>query len=517
MPEVRMPDGKVVRFPDEMPRDQIKAFIASKYPDAYQKPPSTGGRYLGALRDGVDALADGLTLGAGPYIRGAMRGAVTDQSVGEGVATEQTRQAERRDNRPVASFMNEMAGGAAGGLGLMRAGALASAHLAPNASRGQRLGAAAADGALLGEASGQLEGLAPGVGGSVGAVTGAAADEIGGRISRGVGNIARRRQVKAATRSVDDIADSQQAAYAGARSEGAFVPTSRMQELVGGARQRLADVALDRRLNPRPYQYLDILEEYATRPNSDGLDLRTLENVVSNIKADLRGPMEGSSRKALGEVLDVIEQFYEQPSRNFLASGDPDAAMASLMRGRSETRLLKKAQIIDDIFEARHGYLSGETSGIRNRVGAILRNKKLRRYFNEEELAAMKGIVDGGPVENLLHSIGQAGRPGLRRLLGIGGGYAVGGLPGAAAATVASPMADAAGDAMRLGNARSLQDLVNAGSPPPNVTQQMLTSPGGQAAVRAGTTGALTTGQMAPREQFMEQWEAARGRQGAAQ
>lgn len=37
MPIVRMPDGVEVRFPDDMPRDQIRDMIASKFPDAAQQ------------------------------------------------------------------------------------------------------------------------------------------------------------------------------------------------------------------------------------------------------------------------------------------------------------------------------------------------------------------------------------------------------------------------------------------------------------------------------------------------
>lgn len=36
MPVVRMPDGKLVRFPDEMSREEIKAFVVQRYPDAYK-------------------------------------------------------------------------------------------------------------------------------------------------------------------------------------------------------------------------------------------------------------------------------------------------------------------------------------------------------------------------------------------------------------------------------------------------------------------------------------------------
>jgi len=32
--QVKLPDGRTANFPDDMPRDQIKAFIAQKFPDA---------------------------------------------------------------------------------------------------------------------------------------------------------------------------------------------------------------------------------------------------------------------------------------------------------------------------------------------------------------------------------------------------------------------------------------------------------------------------------------------------
>ena len=35
MPVVRVPDGRLVRFPDEMPREEIRGLIQSKFPDAY--------------------------------------------------------------------------------------------------------------------------------------------------------------------------------------------------------------------------------------------------------------------------------------------------------------------------------------------------------------------------------------------------------------------------------------------------------------------------------------------------
>src|SRR5690554_7522441 len=40
MPIVKMPDGTQVRFPDDMPREQIRDMIASKFPDAAKSAPA---------------------------------------------------------------------------------------------------------------------------------------------------------------------------------------------------------------------------------------------------------------------------------------------------------------------------------------------------------------------------------------------------------------------------------------------------------------------------------------------
>lgn len=37
MPKIRMPDGQIVAFPDDMPREQIKSLIAQKYPELQQQ------------------------------------------------------------------------------------------------------------------------------------------------------------------------------------------------------------------------------------------------------------------------------------------------------------------------------------------------------------------------------------------------------------------------------------------------------------------------------------------------
>ena len=53
MPIVRAPDGKLVRFPDEMPAQEIRSRIAVAYPGAYDQPElSLGDTFSGAMRRG---------------------------------------------------------------------------------------------------------------------------------------------------------------------------------------------------------------------------------------------------------------------------------------------------------------------------------------------------------------------------------------------------------------------------------------------------------------------------------
>lgn len=102
MPIVRMPDGKLVRFPDDMPNNEIKAFISSKYENAYMQPmtdeqraqaeqmasemrPQRENVALGALTgfgeglaSGLSKVASGATLGATDWLDRRLGGNVTD-------------------------------------------------------------------------------------------------------------------------------------------------------------------------------------------------------------------------------------------------------------------------------------------------------------------------------------------------------------------------------------------------------------------------------------------------------
>lgn len=65
MVDVRAPDGRIVRFPDDMPREEIRAFIQSKFPDAGQAPVVAPD----GQREGLfPQFASGMTEGAANFL-----------------------------------------------------------------------------------------------------------------------------------------------------------------------------------------------------------------------------------------------------------------------------------------------------------------------------------------------------------------------------------------------------------------------------------------------------------------
>ncbi len=79
MVKVRLPDGRVASFPDDMPREQIKAFVAQKYPNAYgeQSMPEFSPEALAQIEAGNRAYDDKSHLGwnvAGGFVSGMGEG-----------------------------------------------------------------------------------------------------------------------------------------------------------------------------------------------------------------------------------------------------------------------------------------------------------------------------------------------------------------------------------------------------------------------------------------------------------
>jgi hypothetical protein len=221
MPIVQMPDGTNVQFPDDMPREQIRDMIASKFPEvaapASDAPPpgaqpgtreyadwaaarAQGGHELPQVSDPrytepqssiLDPLAQGLTFGWGDEMRGAVQGGLSAMQGGDFEDTykrtvDESRNALDRERRvnPWGSLAAEVAGAIPTGMGLGGQLAGRGATLGARALSGLGVGAAqgAAYGAGASEDDKRLTGAA--VGGTLGGVIGGAAPYVGSMARR---------------------------------------------------------------------------------------------------------------------------------------------------------------------------------------------------------------------------------------------------------------------------------------------------------------------------------------------
>jgi hypothetical protein len=114
MPIVKMPDGTNVSFPDEMPREQIRDMIASKFPEAAGPQPG--------IREQAQAFAGSALEGipiAGPYIKAGVERARAgfDALRNDTPFSQELAEAQGSAKANVAAFpKTALAGGVAGGV-----------------------------------------------------------------------------------------------------------------------------------------------------------------------------------------------------------------------------------------------------------------------------------------------------------------------------------------------------------------------------------------------------------------
>jgi hypothetical protein len=159
--------------------------------------------------------------------------------------------------------------------------------------------------------------------------------------------------------------------------------------------------------NSVPFKELDIFRRYAG--NAAGSNLAN--------KADTR---------AATQAVTSLDDMVQGLKPGDIDAGDLDVLQTMLPKAREVWSRMSRSQTIDDAIEAGGNYQSGSASGIRNQFQRILKNPKLSRGFSDAERKMMQKVVNGGALDTLLKYAGS----GLGMMGTVGGGAAVGGLPG---------------------------------------------------------------------------------------
>lgn len=230
--------------------------------------------------------------------------------------------------------------------------------------------------------------------------------------------------------SVDDIKALKDEAYKVADEIGVKYSADGYQDMVAGIENKLANLNLDPVLHPRTFRTLKNIQD---RVGKD-MTLQELDNIRKFTRRDVinsgqagSNPGANDAEKMLGSVIiDEIDSFI-QKGTNTVAGNGPEGANA-ILRARSLNSTYRKAQALEDANESATLRAASTGSGgnyenaLRQELRKIYSNPKRLAGFDEAERAAMRKVIEGGPVQNALRLYGKLSPQGngLMAALGVG-------------------------------------------------------------------------------------------------
>lgn len=467
MPKVRMPDGVVVAFPDDMPPEQIKSMIVSKFPqlgevDAArsfrdqasaitqkfdQPAPEPSKSIFRRVDDAVRGAADTMTFGLADEIAAKM-GSLT--GVGGEAGNYDANLAAQRE-RDAQGGPERFAGQVAGAFVLPGGGAKTlTGAAASGAAQGAAYGFGSGEGGVAERAKSAVEGGAVGAGIGVGV--------------RKLANILGSRAAAKAIPSNEGLRKMADAAYETADRAGVIFRPEGLQRLTGEITQDLAAFGYHPKLQPRVGVVLDELQRVSQEPITlKGMDV--LRRIAKSASAS-----NDASERALGQkIVGKIDDFIVSASPDEMLAGDAKGAQNALIYARSLWGRMRKSEMADvALLKAERRAASTGAGGnadnaMRQNIRGLLDNPKTARGMTKAEKAAAEKVVRGTLPQNALRLAGKLAPTGaVSGVLSSGAGYGLAGPIGLALPLVGAG-AKALADKMTVRNVQKLSEIIRTG------------------------------------------------------
>ena len=290
------------------------------------------------------------------------------------------------------------------------------------------------------------------------------------------GNIMR--EIDEAAPTIDKLKETSRGVFKEIDEMGVSVDKGAYSGLVNEIGADLRTSGLDPDITPSAQKALTRLEAVIDEDVSlSGLD--TLREVARGAASSLN-PKESM----LGvKIIEKIDDFLDQADRTSLnvpahidnANVGKRYRVARDMWGRA-----RKSELIQESFEKARNQASGFENGIRTQFRAILNNKKKSRFFNREELNAIKKVVRGDKKQNIANLIGRLGfsEGGATNVLGgavgMGAGATVAGAPGAVIVPIIGQLSRKLAQRMTVAGAEFADQVIRAGSNAKKITEAYL-------------------------------------------
>lgn len=434
--KVKLPDGKVVAFPADMPDEEIKALIANKYPKEVEaakakKPAKTllsetadyasqgvsgvnEGMYnlLGAPVDlttgALNLGIDGLNAATGQDIGHIEKPFLGSEMIKETMAPTMAPPSDDMGKQIVRRVGEEVGASLIPGLGLASKAAKPAAVIGNTlkGAVGSGTGAAVAEQAFpdnpLAEFAGQLAG-------------GFGAGALGGMKRAGAGQAP----------TADDLKMMKDVAYKQADSLGVKYTPKAYQGLVGNVEAAVKADHISATRHPRAH---DFVEDMKTRAKN-GLTLTELDQLRQEVRRDLLRSKDEAEQHFGKVIIGQIDDFIAKAGPGEVSSGSAGDAAGAITKARELNTRFRKTELIEDaIYAATQNAASADSGGninnaIRKQLKRILLNDRDRAAFTAAEIKEMEAVVKQGTGEELLRLVGKLSPSGngLMAALGVGG------------------------------------------------------------------------------------------------
>lgn len=416
----------------------------------------------------MDSFAQGVSLGFGDELTALESAALGRTPQGgwfdysqpfrerydRNLAAERAQQARFRGENPVTAIASEIAGGIANPLSRV-------AGVKGAAAYGAAYGFGSGEGGLMERATDAA------ISGTFGGAFAAAVPAMTGML----GNWFK----KSAAPTIEKVKSLAQNAYRKADQSGLVVKSGSFQKMVERVGATVADEGIDKTIHPKATAALNRLrEEVGGTMTLKHLD--TLRRVVRGAAQST----DADERRIAGIMLNEIDDYLTTLKPSDVAAGDAKAAASALRDARELWSRFRKAELINDAVEraARRAQSTGSggnaENAIRQNIRSLIDNPKTRRAFNQQELKAMKQVVQGTPTQNTFRLIGKLSPQGsgLMAALGIG---ATAYNPWLAAAPAAGMIAKPISEGIGRSNVSALQrQVLSGGNIPLSAEQQAI-------------------------------------------
>lgn len=383
--------------------------------------------------------------------------------------------AQHRLANPVASTAIDVAGGLATPYAAFRAGL--SPLSGARASAASIVPRTAAEGAIYGGAAGFGTGDGfnlgermrnAGAGAASGAAIGAAAGTVGGALAN--------RSIVARSPTREDLTTGINANYQGARNLGVQLETVSFDSAIRGIQQNMGSQYINATRHPQAASALeDLLNNTPPAPTLEEFDI-IRQNLQEAARTALAQGNRADARLA-NSMVNQLDNYYLSLTPNDVLSGDPQAALSLVSRGRELWLNRAKSDIIAEAIEGaevssgvRTGTPASRQSALANEFRQIANDPVRMRMFSPEERSLINEVAGGSWTENTLRRIGALAPTNMLSMAGlvpaasgIAAGAALGGPRAAAAVAATGETAGRLSGAMTSQNAALLGALTRSG------------------------------------------------------